>query len=309
MPTITDTRQPCLIFDDEVTMGLRLLAVSDLSGGGGALPAGAATSAKQDALLAELQLKADLTETQPVSLSTLPALVAGAAVVGKVGIDQSTPGTTNRVTLGADSVAVTSSSFATSAKQDTLQTAIDAINTKVPALGQALAAGSTPVVLTAAQLSTLTPPAAIAGFALEAGHLAAIDTSTAKIPALGQALAAGSVPVVLTAIQQAALTPPAAITGYALESTQLLQATEATLATLAITPGTLSADQVGPLMQALVNDSPTSYATETVQPLSMTNQGRLRVSTVAADVTQVWQHTFESPWSDDNPWQMESPYV
>ena len=37
-----------------------------------ALPTGASTSAKQDSLLAELQLKADLTETQPVSVSSLP---------------------------------------------------------------------------------------------------------------------------------------------------------------------------------------------------------------------------------------------
>lgn len=38
-----------------------------------ALPSGAATSAKQDALLTELQLKADLTETQPVSLASVPS--------------------------------------------------------------------------------------------------------------------------------------------------------------------------------------------------------------------------------------------
>lgn len=37
-----------------------------------ALPSGASTSAKQDTLLAELQLKADLTETQPVSLASVP---------------------------------------------------------------------------------------------------------------------------------------------------------------------------------------------------------------------------------------------
>jgi len=39
---------------------------------------------------------------------------------------------------------------------------------KIPAQGQALAAASTPVVLTAAQVTTLTPPAAITGFALDA---------------------------------------------------------------------------------------------------------------------------------------------
>lgn len=56
----------------------------------------------------------------------------------------------------------------TSAKQDTGNTSVASIDTKTPALGQALAATSSPVVLTAAQVTTLTPPAAITGFALEA---------------------------------------------------------------------------------------------------------------------------------------------
>jgi hypothetical protein len=46
--------------------------------------------------------------TQPVSLAALPALVAGAAVIGKVGMDLTTPGTTNGVSLshvGATAVA------------------------------------------------------------------------------------------------------------------------------------------------------------------------------------------------------------
>lgn len=104
---------------------------------------------------------------------------------------------------------------ATSALQTTGNTSLSSIDTKVPALGQALAASSVPIVLTASQLTTLTPPAAITGFALEAGNLATI---LARTPALGQALAAASTPVVLTAIQLTTLTPPAAITGFALES-------------------------------------------------------------------------------------------
>lgn len=44
---------------------------------------------------------------------------------------------------------------------------LSSIDTKTPSLGQALAASSTPVVLTAAQITTLTPPAAITGFATE----------------------------------------------------------------------------------------------------------------------------------------------
>ena len=103
-------------------------------------------------------------------------------------------------------------------------------------IGQQVAGSSLPVILPAATVTTLTPPAAITGFALEAGHLATIDTSTAKIPAQGQALAAASMPVVLTAIQQTALTPPAAITGFALEATQLTgNTTLASLLTFALT--------------------------------------------------------------------------
>jgi hypothetical protein len=46
---------------------------------------------------------------------------------------------------------------ATAANQVLEISALDSIDTKTPALGQALAAGSVPVVLTAAQLTTLTP--------------------------------------------------------------------------------------------------------------------------------------------------------
>lgn len=136
---------------------------------------------------------------------------------------------------------------------------LTSIDAKTPALGQALAAASVPIVLTAAQLTTLTPPAAIAGYATSAKQdtgntsLASIDSkltnplpvsaaslplptgaSTSalqttgntslssidlKVPALGQALAAASVPIVLTAAQLSTLTPPAAITGFATETT------------------------------------------------------------------------------------------
>lgn len=46
---------------------------------------------------------------------------------------------------------------ATAAKQDTGNTSLASVDTKIPALGQALAAGSTPVVLPAAQITALTP--------------------------------------------------------------------------------------------------------------------------------------------------------
>jgi len=59
---------------------------------------------------------------------------------------------------------------------DGIETMLTAIDGKLPALGQALAAASVPVILPAATVTTLTPPAAITGFA-----------TAAKQPALGTA--------------------------------------------------------------------------------------------------------------------------
>lgn len=86
------------------------------------------------------------------------------------------------------------SGAATSAKQDTIighvdgiETYLSSLDTKLPSQGQALAAASLPVVLPAAQITTLTPPAAITGFATSAKQdtaqtaLDAIKTATETI--------------------------------------------------------------------------------------------------------------------------------
>jgi hypothetical protein len=79
-------------------------------------------------------------------------------------------------------ISVDTTGLATSAKQDTGNTSLANIDTKTPALGQALAAGSTPVVLTAAQVTTLTPPAAITNYANETGgNLAAVAASASVL--------------------------------------------------------------------------------------------------------------------------------
>ena len=58
--------------------------------------------------LTDIQLRATAV---PVSLSTLPALTVGAAIIGKVGIDQTTPGTTNAVqTLAGSKLQITNAS-------------------------------------------------------------------------------------------------------------------------------------------------------------------------------------------------------
>lgn len=89
---------------------------------------------------------------------------------------------------------------ASAANQVTGNASLASIDAKTPALS----GGSSPVVLPTAQITALTPPAAITGFATEAGNLA---TLVARTPALGQALAAAASPVVLTAAQLTTLTP------------------------------------------------------------------------------------------------------
>lgn len=84
--------------------------------------------------------------------------------------------TGNPVPVSAASLPLPSNA-STSALQTTGNTSLSSIDTKTPALGQALAAASTPVVLTAAQLSTLTPPAAITGFLTESDF----DTKTGSL--------------------------------------------------------------------------------------------------------------------------------
>lgn len=73
-PSYTEGNQAAisttLTGDTRVTMDGESVAITAASL---PLPAGAATSAKQDTLLTELQLKADLTETQPVSLASVPS--------------------------------------------------------------------------------------------------------------------------------------------------------------------------------------------------------------------------------------------
>lgn len=74
------------------------------------------------------------------------------------------------------------------------------IDGKTPALGQALEAASVPVVLPAGQITTLTPPAAITGFAVESGgNLDTIAGDTTSIDGKITACDTGSIAGTVTA--------------------------------------------------------------------------------------------------------------
>lgn len=128
-----------------------------------------ATSAKQDALAALIgEVQASPTANTLLDrLKSLQAALAGTLTVsGTVTANIGTAGT-----------------LATAAKQDTGNTSLSSIDGKTPALGQALAAASSPVVLTAAQITTLTPPAAITGFLTEADFDTKAGSLTETAPA------------------------------------------------------------------------------------------------------------------------------
>lgn len=157
--------------------------------------AGLATSANQSTEITALnQLHTDIT-TAPIP--------AGSNNIGNVGI-------TGTVALPTNAAVETGGHLA-------------ALDTKLPSQGQALAAASLPVVLPAAQITTLTPPAAITGFALEAGHLASLDTKT---PAQGAAVIAASSPVNIASdqvvpVSAAALPLPTGAATSANQSTEI----------------------------------------------------------------------------------------
>lgn len=106
----------------------------------------------------------------------------------RLGINSNLEAKTHDADLLAQSVLLVAKDFAT----ETTLGLIKAKTDNIPAQGQALAAGSTPVVLTAAQLITLTPPAAITGFSTSANQTNGTQqtritngTITAEVKTLG----------------------------------------------------------------------------------------------------------------------------
>lgn len=187
-----------------------------------------ATAAKQDLLLAELQLKADLTETQPVSLASVPLAVgASTSALQTTGnsflasIDAGIPNALGAavtassmpVNIASDQVVPVSASAlplpsgaSTSALQGTGNTSLSSIDTK---LSSQATAGKQDLLILELQLKanlTDTQPVSLASVPLAAGaSTAALQTTgnsslssiDGKTPALGQAVMASSVPVTI----------------------------------------------------------------------------------------------------------------
>jgi hypothetical protein len=101
------------------------------------------------------------TRTKPADSQHVTLDNASVAVTGTFW--QATQPVSGTVTANAGTNLNTSALALESGNLASIKTDVD----KIPSQGQALAAASLPVVLTAAQLTTLTPPAALTGYALD----------------------------------------------------------------------------------------------------------------------------------------------
>ena len=112
------------------------------------LPSGAATSANQ--VTAQTSLSSIVTNTANIPANL--TVTSTRLLVDGSGVTQPVSAASLPLPSGAS----------TAANQTTGNSSLSSIDGKTPALGQALAAASVPVVLTAAQLSTLTPLTSVA---------------------------------------------------------------------------------------------------------------------------------------------------
>lgn len=131
---------------------------------GQALAAASVPVVLTSAQLSTLTPLSTLTDTQ---LRATPIPISGTIATGGLTDTQlrATAVPVLAAQSGTWSIGVTSSVIPTGASTSALQTSgnasLSSIDSKTPALGQALAASSVPIVLTSAQLSTLTPLASI----------------------------------------------------------------------------------------------------------------------------------------------------
>lgn len=141
----------------------------------------------------------------------------------------------------------------TSALQTTGNTSLASIDSKTPALGQALAAASVPVVLTASQLTTLTP-------------LTSVTVTQATGTNLHAVIDSGTVVV----------TQP---TGTNLHT--VIDSGTVTVNNSTYAQGSTTAGELGPLVQGATTSAAPTYTTATTNPLSLTTAGALRTDSSA----------------------------
>jgi hypothetical protein len=165
--------------------------------------------------------------------------------------------------LRATAVPVSSTTLATSAKQDTGNTSLSNIDTHIDVA-----------------LSTRTKPSDQQHAIVDSGTLTAVTAITNALPAGTNVI--GHV-IVDTAPSTAVTVASLPLPSNAAQETGGNLATAATQLTtllgLLLAQATSATSATGPMVQGSVSDAPLSYLEGYLQPLSLTTEGRLRVST------------------------------
>lgn len=183
----------------------------------------------------------------------------------------------------------------TSALQTTGNTSLADIDSKTPALGQALAAASSPVVLTAAQIATLTPLSTVTVVQPTGTNLhTVVDNFPATQPVSGT-VAVSSLPSIPTganaigsvSVSNFPATQPVSGTVTANIGTTNGLALNATVALQNLAQGSTTSGQVGPLVQAAVMTNAPTYVAGQTSPLTLTLTGDLRVSETLSSTSVV----------------------
>ncbi|MGH6846760.1 MAG: hypothetical protein ACREC0_04760 [Methylocella sp.] len=200
-------------------------------------------------------------------------IVAGSAIIGKTGIDQTTPGTTNAVVVTG--TVPLPAGAATAANQTAANTSLAAIDAGIPtALGQTTMTASMPVVIASNQSAVPVSAASLplpAGAALETGNLASLlAAATGPIPA-------GAALIGKVGIDQ---TTPGTTNAVVVTGAVPLP----TGASNAVAQGSTTSGQTGPLMQVATAQFPQAPLNATTNPLSGDVMGQLRVANGGASI-------------------------
>lgn len=282
-----------------------------------ALPTGASTAARQDTLLAELQLKADLTETQPVSLASVPShnvtnagTFAVQAAVSNAFLTEADFDTK----VGSLTEVAPATDTASSGLNGRLQRIAQRLTSLIAALGSPFQVGGSigNTTFAATQATAANLNATVIGTKTHnAGVPAATNVGT--LPAIATAAAA-------TYIEGNQVGLSTDLAGNLRISGSISASTTAmpTVADPSYTEGVaanLSQDLGGRLRTlgyAHVSEAPTIYIPDEIRPFSMTSDGRIRVSVSEARVAgPPFNDALRSMWGDLRPWGAapESPWA
>lgn len=219
-------------------------------------------------------------------LTTNSTLQAGSAIVGKIGIDQTTPGTTNGIQVNAALPTGTNSIGQVTANAGTGNFNV------VQASGANLH-----VNVDSAPTTTVTGTVTVnAGANLNTSALALSATQTDGTQRTKVTDGTNNAAVKATSTAAVA-TDPAIVVAISPNNTPVLPsgaATETTLAKLTQTQGSTTSGQSGPIVQGAVTTNQPTYTTAQTNPVSLTLRGGLRTKGIGLDSVFLVRNDYSS---------------